>query len=735
MKISELGGYLPQELLKFYEAEGISELYPPQAEAVKLRIFEGKNILAAIPTASGKTLIAEFAMLNSILNKRGKALYIVPLRALASEKYEHFSKFEKFKIKVGISTGDFDKRDEWLGRNDIIVATSEKADSLLRNQSPWMNEITVVVVDEVHLIDQPDRGPTLEVTVAKLKKLNPSAQILALSATIGNPEELASWLDAEMLVSEWRPVELKEGVFFGRAIFFGEDKREVEPEEKEEVISLALNTIREGGQCLIFASTRKNTESLASRASKILKSKKLFSGEEIASSVRATAETEICRKLSACLEGGVAFHHAGLRAEHRKIVEDGFRSGKIKIIACTPTLAAGLNLPARRVIIKEHRRYDPNFGSTPLPVLEIKQMGGRAGRPGLDPYGEAVLIAKSHEELIELMDEYVNARPEKIYSKLGTEPALRTHVLSLIATGFANTRAELENFIMATFFGFQRLDKGAALELLLSKLITFLESEKMIEAVEEFLSPTPLGRLVSRLYIDPLSASIMIRALDKSKQPSTLALLHSICSTPDMRHLYMRSKDYIWILKVLVEREHELLERKSAFDGEEYEWYLSEVKTALMLESWISEEKEERITERFNIGPGDIRALAETAEWLMHSLAELSKHFRHPAARQGRELEQRIRYGAAPELLPLIQLRDVGRVRARMLYSSGYRDLEAIRNASVEELARVPAIGEKIARKILQQVWGGIGIDTEESEEVQMQTSKQTRLLDEREHR
>ncbi len=729
MKISELSSYLPPEVLKFYEEEGIDELYPPQEEAVKLGVFEGKNILAAIPTASGKSLIAEFAMLNSILNKKGKALYIVPLRALASEKYDYFSKFDKFKIKVGISTGDFDKRDEWLGRNDIIVATSEKVDSLLRNQSSWMSEITVIIVDEVHLIDQADRGPALEVTVAKLKKLNPGAQILALSATIGNPRELASWLDAELLESNFRPVELREGVFFGRAIFFGEDKKEVEAWEKEDVISLVLDTIKEGGQCLVFTSTRKNAENLATRISRIIKERKLCSGEEIAAAVKATAETEICRKLSNCLESGIAFHHAGLKAEHRKIVEDGFRKGRIKIIVCTPTLAAGLNLPARRVIIKEHKRYDPNFGSTPLPVLEIKQMSGRAGRPGLDPYGEAVLIAKTYEELLELVDEYVKAKPEKIYSKLGTEPALRTHVLSLIATGFASTGEELEDFIATTFFGHQHRDKSL-LEPLFRRIISFLESEDMIESREEYLSSSPLGALVSRLYIDPLSASIMIKTLERSAKPASLGLLHTICSTPDMRRLYLRSKDYKWIAEALADRENELLEHKSPFDGEEYEWYLSELKTALLLEAWISEEKEERITKQFNVGPGDIRALTETAEWLMHSLAELSRHIHHPAAKQAFELEQRIRYGAAPELLPLITLRDVGRVRARMLYKAGYHSIEALRDVTVEEIARVPAIGEKIARKILKQVWGETDIEESEAE---ARTPRQARLPYERE--
>lgn len=211
MKIESLD--LPDEIKRFYENSGILELYPPQAEAVEKGLLEGKNLLAAIPTASGKTLLAELAMLKSVLNG-GKALYIVPLRALASEKFRRFQEFSVLGMRVGISTGDYDRRDEGLGINDIIVATSEKTDSLLRNETAWMQEISVVVADEVHLIDSPDRGPTLEITLSKLRRMNPSCQVLALSATVGNADELAAWLDAELVLSEWRPTDLMEGVFY-----------------------------------------------------------------------------------------------------------------------------------------------------------------------------------------------------------------------------------------------------------------------------------------------------------------------------------------------------------------------------------------------------------------------------------------------------------------------------------------------------------------------------------------
>ncbi len=192
MKVDDLP--LSRDLIEQYTSSGIRELYPPQAECVDKGLFEGKNLLVAIPTASGKTLVAEMAM-QFHFRKGGKCLCIVPLKALASEKYEEFGGKG---AKVGISTGDFDRRDDYLGKNDFIIATSEKVDSLLRNKSFWLNEITLLIIDEVHLIDSPDRGPTLEMVIAKMRLKNPAMQVIALSATIGNPGTLARWLDAEL---------------------------------------------------------------------------------------------------------------------------------------------------------------------------------------------------------------------------------------------------------------------------------------------------------------------------------------------------------------------------------------------------------------------------------------------------------------------------------------------------------------------------------------------------------
>ena len=359
---------LPEKITRFYTQPDFTELYPPQAEALDCGLLNGASMVVATPTASGKTLLAEFAMLNSIV-KGGKCLYIVPLKALASEKFDRFSLFAASGVRVGISTGDYDVRDDNLGRNDIIVTTSEKADSLLRNGVAWMQALTVVVADEIHLLNSIDRGPTLEVTLTKLKRLNPTAQILALSATVSNADDMAAWLDAQLIRSDWRPVALHEGLYLPeRAVIaflhgappLGVVKKAVSDGASDPAIALAIDTLREGGQCLIFVNTRRNAEGLAKRIATTLRSQGDFDSKELAAKIHG--ETGIAEKLAYCVRHGAAFHHAGLLIDHRKLVETWFRANLIKVIVSTPTLASGLNLPARRVVIRDYKRYDANYG-------------------------------------------------------------------------------------------------------------------------------------------------------------------------------------------------------------------------------------------------------------------------------------------------------------------------------------------------------------------------------------
>ncbi len=698
---------LPAEVQKFYLDSGIEKLYPPQAEAIKKGLLAGNNLLAAIPTASGKTLLAELAMLISIV-KGGKALYIVPLRALASEKFERFREFSSIAlkdggIKVGISTGDFESRDEWLGSNDIIVATSEKTDSLLRNGTSWMEDITTIIVDEVHLLDSANRGPTLEITLTKLMKLNPGCQIIALSATVGNAYEVANWLKAELVLSEWRPTDLMEGVYYGGNINFRGSQKPVPDVSEDDAINLVIDTLESGGQCLVFESSRKNSVGFARRAgvkvSELLDRKTRAALDGIVEQVIETGESEASKVLAQCIRNGTAFHHAGLNSAHRKLVEEGFRANTIKMVASTPTLAAGLNLPARRVIVRSYKRYDPNFGMQPIPVLDYKQMAGRAGRPRLDPYGEAVLIARSYDEMELLFENYIDASAEDIWSKLGTENALRTHILSTIVNGFAATRDGLMEFIEATFFAHQNDTWGIVS--VVDECLDFLKDHQMLEG-EVHLTATPLGKLVSMLYIDPLSAAVIIEGLGKATHVTELTLLHLICKAPDMRQLYLRAGDYESLNDFVLSHMEEFSEVPAPSRATDYEWFLGEVKTALLLLDWVNERSMDDISRIFNVGDGDIHTFADLAEWLMHSLSRLARMLNHGSADAAVAIEKRIHYGARQELMELVGIRGIGRVRARKLYDSGLRSVEDIRKADPVFLGGL--LGTKTSEKLLSEI-------------------------------
>ena len=219
MELKSIKDDLPKELYNIIEKD-ITKLRPAQEKSIKKGLLQGKNLLVCTPTASGKTLIAELTALKSIIEGKGKAVYIVPLKALASEKYKDFKKRYGKIAEIALSIGDIDSSDPYLAEYDLIVTTSEKLDSLIRHHSLWLSSIKTVVIDEIHLLNDPERGPTLEILITILKKLLKNAQIIALSATIGNAEELAEWLNAELVVDDWRPVKLHKGIYYDGKIEF-----------------------------------------------------------------------------------------------------------------------------------------------------------------------------------------------------------------------------------------------------------------------------------------------------------------------------------------------------------------------------------------------------------------------------------------------------------------------------------------------------------------------------------
>ncbi|MFW5746395.1 MAG: DEAD/DEAH box helicase [Nanoarchaeota archaeon] len=223
IELADLKEELHPELYKVLAAQGIKRLLPSQHKSIDAGLFDFQNLLVCTPTASGKTLVAEMAALNSILNKIGKAVYIVPLKALASEKFKEFRKRYGHLARIGIAVGDTDSPEERLKNYDLIFMTSEKMDSILRHHAQWIRDIKVLVVDEIHLLNDPGRGPTLEILITLMRRLLSDMQLIGLSATIGNAKELAEWLEAHLILDTWRPTELHQGIYLDGRVEFQKD--------------------------------------------------------------------------------------------------------------------------------------------------------------------------------------------------------------------------------------------------------------------------------------------------------------------------------------------------------------------------------------------------------------------------------------------------------------------------------------------------------------------------------
>jgi helicase len=655
------------------------------------------------------TLIAELLMIKAILKKRVKAIYTVPLRALANQKYENFKKrWGPLGIKVAISTGDYDSADHWLADYDIVILTTEKCDSLMRHRAPWLAQVGVAVIDECHMIQDPDRGPTQEIVIARLRRLNPQMLFVFLSATIKNAAQLAEWINAQLITSDWRPVKLHEGVYDGKRVKFTE-KPPVTPRGKGPAeVLLADDTARIGKQALVFAATRRSAEAIAERCGeavrRYLKPKERKVLAALAHKVERALErpTKQCKRLADCVRNGTAFHHAGLARAQRIAIEHAFLDRLIKIIGCTPSLAYGIDMPAYRAVIRDARRYYPGYGFVYIPVLEYEQQRGRAGRPKYDKEGESILIAHNPREAQELFERYVLGEPEEITSKLAAEPVLRLHSLALIADYLVRSEAALCDFFSATFYGYQIADI-VAIRKIIRKVLRDLVKWRFVVQIGQELRPTRIGKRISELYIDPATAARMIEALERYKI-TDFGLLQLIAATPELApSLRVRSREWSDVADALAKREQLIMGRiPSEFDPE-FEDFLASFKTALLLEAWANEAGEDTIYTKFRVTPGELYVKLENADWLLYAASELALLLaKREAARAIRKMRLRLYYGVKEELLPLVRLKGIGRVRSRLLFDHGYKSLRALRKATKAELARL--IGLKIARSIKEQL-------------------------------
>ena len=769
---------------------GISQLFPPQARALP-NSLDGRNLMLAIPTASGKSLVAHITMAHRLSNDLNgmRGVYIVPLKALASEKFRELSEICKsVDLKVGLAIGDRSSENNFAEDSDVLVCTSEKLDSMLRSNPSLMDDIGIVVADEFHLLQEPNRGPTLEILLSRIRHRVESAQILALSATVGNADDLAEWLDADLVKSEWRPIALYSGTLTGLDIryhsvespggdFSLPESKRLDGGVNKNLHSVLDDTTEIKKQMLVFVASRSSAQKEARELSKHVKSK-LDSGShnfsdsiieswgEMANSLSAREGVSATAKaLANAVRGGVGFHHAGLTSSQRRVIEEGFRSGNLLCIVATPTLAQGVNLPASRVVVRDTRRWSTVAArSMPLPVMEVRQMMGRAGRPGFDEFGESFLVSKSKQDEVSLIDLYLKGEPEDVTSKLANpgaqnaeeDGALLAHILSIVATAGIDDRDAISRFLSKTFLSSQmnaetleaRTDdvlywlcengmierKGESKQVenriketkttereedwqdempswansataipgldLIPKeeaprrltprrgpAIFGFKKASMYEPSDYFIpepaamtyAPTQLGARVSRLYLNPISGRIIqdglrkaigiISGEDKIGQVSPLSLLHLASCTPDFLPLWPRKNDYGAIQEALHGREREFLSMPTDLEEER------RMKGALVVNSWMDEDSLDSIENDWGVQAGDLRSRVELIEWLLYAmrrilsedddLARMDRGAHKTLYESIDEVHRRVRYGCKADILGLVAIRGVGRVRAR----------------------------------------------------------------------
>jgi helicase len=471
--------------------------------------------------------------------------------------------------------------------------------------------------------------------------------------------------------------------------------------------NILKDTLKIDKQAITFCNSRKGSEKESDRAAKIteedLSREEKKELEEYSEDILNAlgSPTSQCKRLAKNVAKGAAFHHAGLVSQQRKAVEEAFKKGLIRNISATPTLAAGINLPAFRVIIRDLKRYTGD-GMDFSPVLEYEQMTGRAGRPKYDNRGEAISIAKQPGMKQDILERYILGEAERIQSKLNVEPVLRMHTLALIASKFCSSMEELLEFYSETFYAHQFGDMSSVEEKI-RKVVDTLDSYDFVDA--EAFEATKIGRKVSDLYIDPDSAHLILKGLERAEGSETrdISYLFMLSRTSELTpKLRVKDKEWSEYERMLMDAEPYLLEEVPQEWDVEYETFMNCMKTAMMMNSWISEMEEEEIMNEFGIAPGGIRAKMQNADWLLYSSKELARMKGLEVDSDLEKLRIRLKHGIDEELLSLVKYDQIGRVRARKLYDYGIRNKRDIKEVNFEKLKKL--IGKKTAGLLKEQV-------------------------------
>ncbi|PZC85504.1 hypothetical protein B5X24_HaOG216612 [Helicoverpa armigera] len=769
---------LPIEIAKKYEERGVKEMFDWQVTCLgnSKVLFDCCNLVYSAPTSAGKTLVAEILTIKTILERQKKVIIILPFVSIVREKMFYL---QDILSSSGIRVEGFmgsQSPPGGLQAVHVAICTIEKANSLVNKllDEGTISELGAIIVDELHLLSDPSRGYLLELLLTKIKYVTSMSddnkiQIVGMSATLPNLESLANWLNAELFITQFRPIPLHEYCLVGNKYYdkLGACVTTVDMSltaEGDNVLKICLETIKDGCSVLIFCMTKNWCESLAqSVASSFFKlgCEDSQAGQVLRSQLKSDNISEVLEQLKNCPVGldqvlkktvsfGVAYHHAGLTFDERDIVEGGFKTGAIRVLVATSTLSSGVNLPARKVIIRS-----PVFQRQPINILTYKQMIGRAGRMGKDTQGESVLICTEAEKKIGF--ELMMGSLEPVKSCIETEDKYMRAVLEMIASQVLSTKEQVEIYSKCTLLYNQQDTSGTQMNLLqktLDELKNFELVRIQTEGDEEHYVATPLGKACLSSSMAPNDGLSLFCELQKARQCLVLETdLHLIyLVTPYGVSSQWGNMDWIHML-TLWESLTKAQKRVGELVGVQESFIIRCLRTnkasniqnrvnihkrfytALALQDLVNEVPLAEVATKFQCARGFLQSLQQGAA----TFAGMVTAFCRQLGWKNMEMlvsqfQDRLHFGIHSDLLELMKLPSLNGMRARTLFDAGFETIASIASADANTLENilhksVPFQSEKERddddsddirkRNKIKNIWitGYCGITTKEAAE------------------
>ncbi|KLJ06451.1 DNA polymerase theta subunit [Blastomyces silverae] len=757
---------LPPQLVTNFASLGVNCIYPWQASCLLGRghLTAEKNLVYSAPTGGGKSLVADVLMLKRVIDDpTKKAILVLPYVALVQEKLKWLRRVvegvnknidmpttadeassapqwrqPQSSIRVTGFFGGSKTRATWTD-TDIAVCTIEKANSLVNTaiEECKINDLGVVVLDELHMLDDEHRGYLIEIMVTKLMLLQQDIQIVGMSATLSNTEVLAKWLRANYYISKYRPIPIQEHLVYNNEIYPATSSKEFfrtatqlnkpDPSQRKSLacriidrstykelgpptanamVSLALETALSGYGALVFCGSRQACQSNAMLISNAMPDETTLDKDlsERRMDLIAGLQSLPCGidpVFQKTVIKGVAFHHAGLTTEERDLIAEAYDNGILRVLVATCSLAAGINLPARRVILCGAR-----MGRDLVGPAMLRQMRGRAGRKGKDEVGETYLLCQKDD--LEAVAELLEAEMPAIASGLTPEKrGIKRALLEAIATRLVSSRETVNEYVTCTLL-YQNMETGELFSMVDSTLKELGDHGLVDLQQDDYFEPTQLGQAVVSSSLSPEDGIFIHDELKRALKSFVMdgemhifymfAPLQSSAPTDidwsifrdQMNNLDESGIRALQLVGVEPAFVNKMAQSRTRIKDETLARIYQRAYTAFQLRDLSNEVPISRIARKYNIPRGNVQTLTQICHGFAAGIVKFCQRMGWDMLAVVLDhMRDRLQAGARADLLEMAQVAYVKSRTARLLWENGFKTLRALAEADPKDLLPV----------------------------------------------